>query len=303
MSAIEDHIWGVSPAADRVWAQVSGLRPDLAGKRLFMVMQAYIDDSAEEGGVFVLAGYIANAESWVKFSGIWDKMLPTFGTPRPDGRYHFKMNEMANRPDGIAKSEPFFRVIEDHVLGWLSVSIDQSELRSAIARIHIPGEIIEYWNAYTNPWYITFRLLLDSFHIDRPKFEEALHDEKIDFYFDNGVDKKIVFATWDNYIKSRPDEVKKYYGSVPRFEDDMEFLPLQAADFLAWWVRKWRHEGTPEKIYECDFGKFRPRSGNKFLQLVAIAREDDLIRNLVEIVRRQVGPRPAIIDRKTGKPF
>ncbi|HKU48275.1 MAG TPA: hypothetical protein VJQ58_15430, partial [Burkholderiales bacterium] len=121
------------------------------------MLQAFIDDSAEEGGVFVLGGYIASADAWAKFSDVWGRMLPTFGTPRDDGRYHFKMNEMAFRPDGIAKTEPFFRVIEEHVLGCLSARIDQSELRSAISRIHVPGAVIEDWQSYTNPWYITFR--------------------------------------------------------------------------------------------------------------------------------------------------
>src|SRR5258708_7832171 len=124
---------------------------------------AAIDESAERNGPFVLGGYIATADSWAAFSHVWSRMLPSFGTPRDDGRYHFKMNEMAARPDGIRKCAPFFRVIEDHVLGWVSAKIDQSELRGAIERIVIPGALIETWDSYTNPWYITFRYLMDKF--------------------------------------------------------------------------------------------------------------------------------------------
>jgi hypothetical protein len=267
------------------------------------VLQAFIDESAEEDGVFVLGGYIARAEDWAKFSDIWERMLPRFGTPRDDGRYHFKMKEMAARPDGIAKAEPFFRVIEEHVLGWVSARIDQTELKNAIARIHVPGAIIEDWESHTNPWYIAFRYLMDRFHLERAKMKEVFQDEKIDFYFDNGVDKKTIYAIWDNYVNSRKDEIKKYYGSLPRFEDDTEHLPLQAADFWVWWVRKWHNEGTPEKIEKCDFGAFHPRRLRKTLRFAADVREDDLVKNLSQMVRAAVGPDRPILDLKTGQPL
>lgn len=61
-----DHVWGVSTTQDRVWAQVSGLPPSKAGKRLFVVFQAAIDESFEEKGVFVLGGCIATAEAWIR---------------------------------------------------------------------------------------------------------------------------------------------------------------------------------------------------------------------------------------------
>lgn len=86
--AILDHVWGVSPASDRVWAQVSGVAPSRSWKRLLVVLQAYIDDSRGDDGTFVLAGYIATAESWAKFAGEWEELLP-YGTPRWQGRLSF----------------------------------------------------------------------------------------------------------------------------------------------------------------------------------------------------------------------
>jgi hypothetical protein len=81
------------------------------------MLQAFIDESVDPAGVFVLAGYIASTESWMAFSREWEKLLRPFGTVREDGRYHFKMHEMAANPERMARVPIFFRVIEDHVLG------------------------------------------------------------------------------------------------------------------------------------------------------------------------------------------
>ena len=35
----------------------------------------------------------------------------------------------------------------------------------------------------------------------------------------------------------------KMKGSPPTFRDDATNLPLQAADMLAWWIRKWETDG------------------------------------------------------------
>ena len=56
MIGILGHVWGVSRAQDRIWGQVSGIAPSRAGRRLFMVLQAFVDESRGERGTFVLAG-------------------------------------------------------------------------------------------------------------------------------------------------------------------------------------------------------------------------------------------------------
>ena len=65
---ILSHQWGRSQPQDRVWAQVVGLPPSRAHKRLLMVFQAFIDDSYKPEGVYALAGHIASAEVWGRFS-------------------------------------------------------------------------------------------------------------------------------------------------------------------------------------------------------------------------------------------
>src|SRR4051812_12497106 len=98
---LPDHVWGLSLAEDRIWAQVSGLRPSRAPERLFLVLQAYIDDSTQ-GDVFVLAGYLASAAEWAAFSREWEAMLP-LASIQEDGRYRFKMSEMASSPERMSR--------------------------------------------------------------------------------------------------------------------------------------------------------------------------------------------------------
>ena len=198
----------------------------------------------------------------------------------------------------------FFWAIEEHVLGFVSVKIDISELKRAQSRIIVPEAINPKidWGNYANPYYIAFRCLMDKFHIARhEKSKEFEIDEKIDFIFDERSDKNIILSVWEDYLKNRPDEIRKYYGASPVFKDDNEFLPLQAADFYVWWVRKWYVEGTPEKIREYDFGNFTREKGVRRHLLVDITfNEDQLVENFMRIVRNQIGSDYDIYDVKVS---
>jgi hypothetical protein len=37
--------------------------------------------------------------------------------------------------------------------------------------------------------------------------------------------------------------IRPFIGARPRFEKDGDFPPLQAADLLAWWIRRWESGG------------------------------------------------------------
>jgi hypothetical protein len=64
--------------------------------------------------------------------------------------------------------------------------------------------------------------------------------ERIDFYFDTRSEKSAITKGWEAFVSRRPDAFRQFCGATPRFEDDKDFLPLQAADFWAWWIRKWQ---------------------------------------------------------------
>lgn len=143
MNALLSHRWGLSRAQDRVWAQVTGLRSSRAIARPLMVFQAFMDESVTDGATFVLAGYIATAEKWARFTKDWEELLP-YGTLASDGSHHFKMKEMASLPERMERVRAFYKVIESHDLIGLSCKIDVSELARAKARVWVSGLAIDW---------------------------------------------------------------------------------------------------------------------------------------------------------------
>ena len=224
-----------------------------------MLFQAYIDDSYTPNGEFVLAGHVATAEAWAEFSKDWENILPA-GTLSKSGWYHFKMKEMAANADRMKRLPGFWWTIQKHVVVSLSCRINIEELRRARARIYVPGGQID-WGFWSNPYLAATRCLLDMFHNNRHKIEKRIPvDQPVDFIFDEQTEKAVILEAWDRYIASRSVEIRALYGATPRFENDQRFLPLQAADFWAWWVREWSESGgIEEKMKTLDFGEWRGR--------------------------------------------
>lgn len=260
-----------------------------------MTFQAVIDDSQDERGVFVLAGYIARAADWADFAQEWQRLLPLTHLGK-SGKRRFKMSEMAQSADKRSHLPAFFRVIERYVFASISARISTADLRRIQARILVPGIEVD-WGLYANPYYVTYRCLMDKFHAARPAMTEWIpQDEKIDFIFDGHRSERQIRAGWNDYIDGRADELRAFYGSCPTFEDDEDFLPLQAADFWARWVRKWCLDGTPEKIQKWEFDGFGTSGSKKFLRIEIEFDQNQLADSIMGALRNQIGPDKPIID-------
>lgn len=294
MISLSDHNWKQSSAADRLMAQVAGMAPSCARKNLFVILQAFFDESYNDGGVFVLAGHIAKVDAWRQFSAAWEEMLPQ-GTRNQHGKWHFKMSEMAQSPERMARVPIFFQIVERHVLASVSCKIDMGELQRAKNRIYVPNLEID-WNFYATPYRVAFQCLLDMFHANRPLLKkEVQEDARIDFYFDNISEKKPIRDAWDYFIETRLQERRHLYGVEPRFEDDSEFVALQGADLWAWWVRKWYADGTPEKIGSCDIGIWK-ETRKDHPKINFTYSEDQLTASLISTMRSQIEPGRPIYD-------
>jgi hypothetical protein len=102
------------------------------------VLTAFIDDSADDYGddepVFVLAGCIADAENWDKFTEEWQERLKLV---HPSGA--FKMSEVAQRWGADDERIMFFyRVIEKYVFSTFCCVIPLRDYERALARY--PGK-------------------------------------------------------------------------------------------------------------------------------------------------------------------
>ena len=268
-----------------------------------MVLQAFIDESYSPSALYVLAGYIATADAWARFAKDWEELLPRFGTLAANGKYHFKMSEMAANPERMERVKAFYRVIEKHDLFALSCQIDMRVLKMAKSRLAVPGRPID-WDFFDNPYGFSFRALVDMFHNSRVGELENVFplDQTIDFIFDDMKEKSVIIGMWDQYMASRPASIRYFYGAAPRFENDQKCLPLQAADFLAWWVREWHEKGTPEKMMEGDFGDWKPTPGINPKGLHIDFNEDQLVEGLKTMLRDVINPGDVIYDRRLSWP-
>jgi hypothetical protein len=273
-----------------------------------MVWQAAIDDSYNQDSIFVLGGFVATAEAWANFSRDWEELLP-WGTLTKDNKHHFKMSEMAASPDRMERAAAFFRVIEKHITAAVACKIDIRDLRRALNRIWIPGR--QYgsattidWSAWSNPYVMAFRCLMDQFHLRRDEMTEVFPlDEPIDFIFDMQTEKKIIRDAWDEYLQKRNPEIRHRFGEEPRFLDDRVFLPLQAADLWAWHVREWFEDGDTnglKKLSDMEFSAWQAKW--KFPRILIAFDEDALTRLLMEAARAAAGPNRIIYDVRFSEP-
>jgi Protein of unknown function (DUF3800) len=262
-----------------------------------MVMQAFIDESYSQKGVYVLAGYIATAEAWANFSKEWKGVLHN-GTRDKYGRDHFKMKEMAVSERRRKRLPIFFRVIEKHVALAVSCKVNVIDIQRAKNRLWIPNVSVSYVGALANPWMFEFVALLDMlFHNRNRELIRGLipEGERVDFYFDETSQKRAVTRGWEAFVSRRPDAFRQFCGAPPRFKNDNDFPQLQAADFWAWWIRRWHEDGTPEKSAICDFGVCRAAQ-DTYRKLEISASEDQIVDIIKQDLRKNVTADDVIYD-------
>lgn len=196
------------------------------------IWQAFIDDSGNKSHspVLVLGGFVAPYKVWEKFTLEWQRMLDM-----PCRIEYFKMSEAAafsdqfygwseaRRDERVAIA---YGVIEDFVSLQLSCIVHLEPYERLIKKMP---------EAAGNPYYLAFAALISGIAHHQERLGVS---EKIDFIFDDQVmEKKQIRDAWDDFKGFVDPSVRKLIGSDPRFEDDKDFLPIQAGDLLAWWVR------------------------------------------------------------------
>jgi hypothetical protein len=284
MNALLKHNWGESAAADRVWSQVTGLAPSRAVSRLLMALnfQAFVDES-EGRDEFVLGGHIATAEAWAKFAKEWEELL------RLSGLDCFKMSKMALIEEHMELVPLFYKLIEENVIISISSRLCLVDFERALKRaeseLYSAFKLVVNFKMWKKPYFVAFRMLVDQIHEKRETFKSKLPlDRKIDFILDDRGEKRAILEAWEEYLEKRDDNVRDFYGATPRFEDDHDFLPLQAADLWAWWVREWyewENSSFPENMREFDF--FGRWKGQKRAMIAISADEDQLVEMLKSV--------------------
>lgn len=208
------------------------------------MLQAYVDDSIASNGKrpLILAAYVLTADRWIEFSDSWDVALHE--EPAID---YFKMAEANGRGGCFRKfseaerTKKVFRmagVVKDFAPHGLHASVNITEF----------NEILKPSAPY--PMDTPYFPLCYAIIYGLARLHEKLGlDMKCDVIFDDhsGLDARV--TPLFEFLSVGPESWRNLIGGKPSFRDDKEVVALQAADLLAWHLRR-RESGVPAPDYE-----------------------------------------------------
>lgn len=220
------------------------------------MLQAYIDDSESNTADrrLVLAAYINTADKWIEFSEAWDEALR-----RAPSITDLHMVDAQNLKGQFRGWDPLVRtqklislakVICASAPRSLDCSLSASLHRKAIGPKAPYGLSSPYFPA-------TFVLVAGVARLCHALGETI----PCDFIFDRqeNVSRHVV-NFWDYVVARQPHEWGRLINHSPIFRDkanDQSMVPLQAADMLAWHLRRF-YEGTYPEEYEPIRDLLRP---------------------------------------------
>ncbi len=200
-----------------------------------MSLKFFLDDSSQEGGWYVLAGFIASEEAWARFCADWLELLPRFGILSSDNNYHFKMTEMMSTDERRARVIAFERVIYSHAIAEVCFGLEHATLNRTLSRFVVDGNV-PILKPRITPFHVVFFALVEHFSIFIAQTKQNLIKSDIELIFDCQTEAKQITQYWAGFIESHP-YVQAAFKIAPKFVDDKDQLPVQAADYLAWHFR------------------------------------------------------------------
>jgi hypothetical protein len=221
-------------------------------KRLVVAIEAYIDESGSEknDAIFVLAGFFGEAGQWIEFSDDWRKCLselPALSSlhmvdaPRLSGDFTNWKREARN-----AKLRSLAEVIKSHTVSpnglraiYFTTPFDVFK-EHVVRDLEKPLSAVYLWGLF---------LILVAIQKD-------LDERGVSGPFDPIFDRNDVFGRKARVLyplirDSVNDKLKISLPYDAAFKDDQSFPPLQAADMLAYLLR--RSWNSKSHAYNEDF--------------------------------------------------
>jgi len=258
------------------------------------MLNGYIDDSGTgTPPVFVLAGYVSTPEKWAAFSDEWADALNIH--PRLD---YFKAKEAADCRGQFAcwkfadrdnRVRLLCSLIQKYTICAVACVVRFDDYEAVFRqRISKPTDI---------PYFLTFYGIMSLFIRLQ---NHAGDDRPTDFVFDEqGKQVGEALKAWKYFIQFAPPAAKKFIGNPPISRDDKLILPLQAADLLAWTVRR--------NFVDAKLGKTHPMvdvCGLKYLDDVwDRPRLQNMFANIQKIKGEMGGAFPYDFPERKGRPF
>jgi hypothetical protein len=264
-----------------------------------MVWQIYADESVDQNGWFVLAGYAAHKNDWIEFSREWNALLPKFGVLNlKDGGYSFHMVEMASTEERMNRVAVFGKTIERHIEFMMAIRLFLPDLNRAQRRLFIPGRKLLRFPPSEECYRLAWNQMMATFAAYRQTVADIIPPmEEIEFIFDEHSGARKFLLEWDKEERTYPT-LSSSYTAWPRFEDDRNHPGLQAADMLAWRIRRvCPVNGQAQKLPPLEelWPNHKPM---KFLDMVL--QEDGITEMLMEGTADAIPSTAIIFDCKTG---
>jgi hypothetical protein len=197
------------------------------------MLKAFVDDSGSGGDSpwYVLAGYVGTVEKWDSFGDEWLTVLNV-----PPKLEYFKSSEAESlRPEGQwagikpaernARIDSLISVIGRHAERAIYFRVSQKDYNEVI-KPYVPTD----WD---NAYYLLFMGIVSGF-VAMEKHQGT--GRPIEFVFDSN--ERLEKPSLRLYNQSLDIPLLRGRVLNVHYESDKDFLPLQAADLLAWQVRR-----------------------------------------------------------------
>ena len=264
---------------------VCGLRKDLYSRYCVTVLKAFIDDSGSGGDSewYVLAGYLGTVEGWDQFDSLWLDVLHEY--PRVE---YFKASEaesLRKQFGGFTdeqRNTKLDRLIE--VIGRCSRRAICARMRQRVYNDFVKGQVPPAWDS---PYYFLFpAVIAASINIER-----ILGDsETVDFVFDSDE----AHEKGCERLLPALFPMQSMYGSLVNVirRDEKKFLPLQAADLLAWQIRRFYCvTDEPRRKHFDASRKAPPEEPHEFVM------DQAMIKSMIEDIRNRAAALAASLGR------
>ncbi|MBT9447024.1 MAG: DUF3800 domain-containing protein [Hyphomonadaceae bacterium] len=248
---------GLSRAAWRVRAEVSGLPPGVWERRPFVILQFFADDSgnAPNQDTMALGGLVAPAAKWVEFTMGWEALLK--GTPSAE---YFKFSQAYrmrgefderggwSEEERNSRVERMSQLVADTATAWCFVTMRHEDFETYLRNQPVPFRSF----LSDHPYLLMFGRLMAALAV---RLSAERLSDPCQVYMDtqHGQDAFVRTLLWPSIIQTLvetpptlipADAIKPKFSDAPRFESDREFLPLQAADLIAGATRMGAMEGS-----------------------------------------------------------
>jgi uncharacterized protein DUF3800 len=213
------------------------------------VLQAWFDESGKgQPPVYLLVGYLADIETWKSFADDWKTELgrsPALPYLHANESQLFKGMSPTERTDRLLK---FIEIIGRYRLEAETFILKHSDY-GGFFRVIANHPIITpaEQQIFKNPYFVGFQRIL-TLMLARQADTLKETPELIEVLFDEGIDRKArlerAFKEWVKVVKAHaPTWLRLLINKTAEFRDDKCFPPLQAADLLAWHLRRYCERG------------------------------------------------------------